>query len=77
MKYMLIMSAPQAMWQDYYSGPIEDLKAQVAFMRRFNDELKTSGELVATHGLNGPASAPERDYLTAQAARLDAEPAAG
>jgi hypothetical protein len=33
---------------------VEDLKAQVAFMRRFKGELKASGELVSTHGLNGP-----------------------
>jgi hypothetical protein len=57
MKYMLMMQAPRAMFQEYYSWPIEDLKAQVAFMRRFNDELKASGELVHTHGLAGPEEA--------------------
>ena len=57
MKYMLMMTAPQARWQEYFTWPMEDLKAQVAFMRRFSDELKASGELVSTHGLNGPEEA--------------------
>jgi len=54
MKYMLMMTAPRTMWTEYFSWPVEDLKAQVAFMHRFNDELKASGELVSTHGLSGP-----------------------
>lgn len=57
MKYMLMMNAPRAAWEEYFSWPIEDLKAQVAFMRNFNAELKASGELVATHGLSGPEAA--------------------
>ena len=57
MKYMLIMGAPQTMWKEYGSWPLEDLKAQVAFMRRFSDELKAAGEFVATYGLNGPEEA--------------------
>lgn len=57
MKYMLIMQAPAAMWKAYADWPLEDLKAQVGFMRRFNAELTASGEMVSTHGLNGPEEA--------------------
>ncbi len=54
MRFMLMMTAPRARWEEFGSWPIEDLKAQVAFMRRFSRELSAAGELVATHGLIGP-----------------------
>jgi hypothetical protein len=38
MKYMMMMHAPRAGWKDAGIGtwPIEDLKAHIAFMHRFN-----------------------------------------
>jgi len=57
MKYMLLMSGSRTMYKEYFTWPVEDLKAQVAFMHRFNDELQASGELVSTHGLTGPDEA--------------------
>ena len=57
MKFMLMISGPRNLFQEYYSWSREDIKAQIAFMRRFNDELKTAGELVSTHGLTGPEEA--------------------
>ncbi|HEY0781882.1 MAG TPA: YciI family protein, partial [Thermoanaerobaculia bacterium] len=57
MKYMLMMSGSRTMYKEYFTWPVEDIKAQVAFMQRFNDELKASGELVSTHGLTSPDAA--------------------
>lgn len=57
MKYMLMMSGPRTLFKEFYSWPMDDIKAQVGFMRRFNEELKASGELVLTQGLNGPEEA--------------------
>ena len=57
MKYMLMMQATAAQFTDYFQWPLEDLKAQVAFMRRLNKQLEQEGVLVATHGLAGPEQA--------------------
>jgi hypothetical protein len=56
MKYMLMMhyageGEPIGTW------PPEDIKAHIAFMLRFNKELKDSGELVGAEGLAGPEQA--------------------
>ena len=57
MKYMLMMHAPRAGWKDAGIGtwPMDDIKAHIAFMMRFHDELKQSGELVDAQGLAGHA----------------------
>src|SRR5215213_2985666 len=59
MKYMLMMHAPKAGWDTAGIGtwPPGDIKAHIAFMMRFNDELKQAGELVAAEGLAGPEQA--------------------
>lgn len=59
MKYMLMMHAPRAGWKDAGIGtwPMEDIKAHIAFMMRFNKELTAAGELVSAQGLNGPEEA--------------------
>lgn len=57
MKYMLLMSATKDAFDWYAKWPKEDLKANVAFMRAFNKELKDSGVLVATEGLAWPDQA--------------------
>ncbi len=59
MNYMLMMLAPRAGWKDAGIGtwPVEDVKAHIDFMMRFNKELTESGELVAAQGLNGPEEA--------------------
>jgi hypothetical protein len=58
MKFMLMMNAPRATgdWQTF-SWPPEDLKAHLAFMKRFAQELRDAGELVGAEGLAGPAEA--------------------
>lgn len=59
MKYMLMMHAPRAGWKDAGIGtwPMDDIKAHIAFMMRFNKELTAAGELVSAQGLNGPEEA--------------------
>ena len=59
MKYMLMMHAPRAGWKDAGIGtwPMEDIKAHINFMHRFNKELTEAGELVSAQGLNGPEEA--------------------
>ena len=59
MKFMLMMHAPKAGWTDAGIGtwPPADIQAHIAFMMRFHDELKQSGELVDAQGLAGPEEA--------------------
>jgi hypothetical protein len=59
MKFMLMMHAPKAGWKDAGIGtwPPADIQAHIAFMMRFNDELRQSGELVDAQGLAGPEEA--------------------
>jgi hypothetical protein len=56
---MLMMHAPRAGWKDAGIGtwPMDDIKAHIAFMMRFNKELTAAGELVSAQGLNGPEEA--------------------
>jgi hypothetical protein len=58
-KYMLMMHTPRAGWQDAGIGtwPVEDIKAHIDFMHRFNKELTAAGELVDAQGLALPAEA--------------------
>jgi hypothetical protein len=57
MKYILMMSARKADFDSYATWSSEDLRANIAFMRDFNKELKDSGVLVATEGLAFPDEA--------------------
>lgn len=58
MRYMIMMNAPRGTgdWQVVNWAP-EDLKAHIAFMHTFNDELKNAGELVGAEGLAPPGEA--------------------
>jgi len=57
MKYMLMVSGTKEMFEWYTKWPKEDLQANMAFMRNFNEQLKDSGVLVATGGLAWPDQA--------------------
>jgi hypothetical protein len=59
MKYMLMMHAPRAGWKDAGIGtwPMEDIKAHINFMHRFNKELTEAGEFVDGQGLALPEDA--------------------
>jgi hypothetical protein len=59
MKYMLMMHASGAGWKNAGIGtwPPEDIRAHIAFMKRFAEDLHRSGDLVATEGLAGPEEA--------------------
>jgi len=58
MKYMLMMNAPRGdgNW-GVANWPPDDIKAMVGFMRRFSQELRQAGELVASEGLAAPGQA--------------------
>ena len=58
MKFMLMMNAPRGDgdWA-VMNWPPEDLRAHIGFMKRFAQELKNAGELVAAEGLASPAQA--------------------
>jgi hypothetical protein len=58
-KYMLMMHAPRTGGKTAGIGtwPLEDIKAHINFMHRFNKELKEAGELVGAEGLAGPEAA--------------------
>ena len=53
MKYMLHMNVPGGPYKMPGWSPA-DIQAMVAFMHRFNAELKSAGKLVIAEGLAGP-----------------------
>jgi hypothetical protein len=59
MKFMLMMNAPRGGSGDWNASnwSPDDLKAHIGFMKRFAEELKNAGELVAAEGLASPAQA--------------------
>jgi hypothetical protein len=57
MKYMLLMQATRAGWQSFGSMAREDIVAHVGFMKKLNEKLAASGELVDAQGLTPPAQA--------------------
>ena len=58
MKFMLMMNAPRGDgdW-GVSSWALEDLKAHIGFMKKFAEDLKRAGELVAAEGLAPPVDA--------------------
>jgi len=58
-KYMMMMHAPGTGWKDAGIGtwPPADIRAHIAFMLRFNQELTASGEFVDAQGLALPDQA--------------------
>ena len=59
MKFMMMMHSPRAGWKESGIGtwPPADIRAHIAFMMRFNEELTASGELVDAQGLALPEEA--------------------
>jgi hypothetical protein len=58
MKFMLMMNAPRGTgdWSVANWSP-DELKAHLGFMKRFHQELSSSGELVGAEGLAAPGQA--------------------
>lgn len=58
MRYMLMMNVPSG-GGDYQinNWAPEDFRAHIAFMQRYNKELKASGEFVDAQGLSSPGEA--------------------
>jgi hypothetical protein len=58
MKFMLMMNAPGGKGDWAVSNwSADDFKAHIAFMKSFNEELVSAGELVGAEGLALPAEA--------------------
>ena len=59
MKFMLMMNVPNSKGNDYQINDWspEDFKAHMAFMHRFNAELKQEGRWVGAEGLAAPKDA--------------------
>ena len=57
MKFILMMTAKKADWDEYTKWSKGDLERNVAFMRAFSNELRDSGVFVATEGLAWPGEA--------------------
>src|SRR5260370_41756516 len=57
MKYILMMNTMKAGFDAFGAWPKKDIQAHIAFMKGFNKELSTSGELVAAEGLAWPDQA--------------------
>ncbi len=57
MKYILMMNATKANFDEYAKWSKKDLEANAAFMRAFSKELKDQGVFVATEGLGWPGQA--------------------
>lgn len=58
MKFMLMMNAPSGNGEwDVNQWTMDDLKAHVGFMKRFNQDLKQEGVFVGAEGLGMPNQA--------------------
>jgi len=57
MKYMLIMNCPKTAYEQFASWPIQDIKANIAFMIQIDKDLRAAGEFVYAEGLASPQEA--------------------
>lgn len=57
MKYILMMNAPSGGDWGVNNWSPEDFNAHIAFMHRYNKDLKDAGEFVAAEGLAPPGEA--------------------
>jgi len=57
MKYILMMNCPRTGYETFGAMPKEDIRAHIAFQRRFDEDLRRSGVLVSAEGLASPHEA--------------------
>jgi hypothetical protein len=57
MKYILMMNGTKANFESYARWSKQDIEANVAFMRKFSNELRDEGVYVDTKGLAWPQEA--------------------
>jgi hypothetical protein len=57
MKYMLMMNCPRTGYDSFAAMPKEDIRAHIAFQRKFDQSLRDAGELVSDRGLADPRQA--------------------
>ena len=54
MKYMILMQGAKRDWQTFNEMAATDIAAHIDFMKRLNEDLSASGELVDAQGLAFP-----------------------
>ena len=54
MKYIILMQGPKRDWQTFNEMAAKDITAHIDFMKRLNEDLTASGELVDAQGLAFP-----------------------
>ena len=52
MRFMLMMNGSQSNFQTFGKMPMDDLKTHIQFMKRFTEDLRSAGKLVAAEGLD-------------------------
>ena len=57
MKYILMMNCPRNGYEAFGAMPKEDIKANIAFQRKFDQSLRDAGELLSAEGLASPHEA--------------------
>jgi hypothetical protein len=57
MKYLLMMNVPRQVPYEMGAWPPADIEAHLAFLKRFNEQLTESGELVGIVALTSPDQA--------------------
>jgi hypothetical protein len=57
MKFMLLMNGAKSDFEQYAKWSKEDLQRNVAFMRKFSQELRDAGAFVSSEGLGFPQQA--------------------
>jgi hypothetical protein len=57
MKYILMMNCPKTGYEQFGAWPKKDIEVHIAFMHRFNKQLRDAGEWVSAEALSNPLEA--------------------
>jgi hypothetical protein len=57
MKYILMMNCPKTGYEQFGAWPKKDIEAHIAFMHRFNKQLREAGEWVSAEALSNSLEA--------------------
>ena len=73
MKYMLLTYGPAEVWdtESFTEEGREQMRQMIAFMKELDDDLTSSGVLVASEGLTGPQDARTVRWIDAAAVTTD------
>jgi hypothetical protein len=73
MKYMLLTYGPAEVWdtESFTEEGREQMRQMIGFMNELNDDLTSSGVLVAAEGLTGPQDARTVRWIDEEAVTTD------